>query len=159
MAARTLTEAAQAAKMIRQELKAAFPATTFGVRSRNFSMGDAVDVAWTDGPQVDQVNAVVRKYQYGSFDGMQDLYEYTNTRDDIPQAKYVQTHRTISVERKREACELLSRMYGVEVAIDEWGGVNGPYIEDLHEWPSTIVHRMFSGAYKGCSLDMSEGVR
>ena len=90
--------AAQTAKAIKSELKKEFPAIKFSVKSSNFSMGNSVDVSWVDGPSQSQVSAITGKYQYGSFDGMQDLYEYTNSRDDIPQAKWVQTSRTISDE-------------------------------------------------------------
>ena len=36
-----------------------------------------------------QLKSEFSKYEYGRFDGMQDLYEYTNVRDDIPQTKYL----------------------------------------------------------------------
>ena len=93
---RQLTEAAQVAKLIRQDLKKTFPGTKFRVKSSNFSMGDSVDVYWEDGVPDELVKKRIKKYQYGHFDGMQDLYEYSNTRDDIPQAKYVHTQRTMS---------------------------------------------------------------
>lgn len=100
------TESARAAAAIRKELKAAFPQEKFRVRSRNFAGGDAVDVyvgayVETDRPDnwggfqkepdavLKQAEAIASKYQYGRFDGMTDCYEYTNTRKDIPQAKYV----------------------------------------------------------------------
>lgn len=103
------TPAAQAAALIRKELKAAFPNEPFRVRSRNFSMGDAVDIyigAYVGRGTFDQFNRefteptesmvkareIVGKYQYGRFDGMTDSYEYTNSRKDIPQAKYVHVH-------------------------------------------------------------------
>lgn len=87
---RKLSEAAQAAKAIRKELKAAFPGVKFSVRSENFAGGNAVNVTWSD-PAADQkaVNELVKKYQYGHFNGMDDIYEYSNTNSDLPQAKYV----------------------------------------------------------------------
>lgn len=93
---RKLTPAAQAAKMIKSELKKAFPSVVFRVVSDNYSMGDAVRISWVDGVTTEQVNDIARKYQYGSFDGMTDSYEYTNNRDDIPQTKYVQLARNYS---------------------------------------------------------------
>jgi glyceraldehyde-3-phosphate dehydrogenase/erythrose-4-phosphate dehydrogenase len=116
---RQLTEAAKAAKMIRQELKKAFPSTKFSVTSSNYSMGDSVRIDWTDGVTTDQVNAIVRKYQYGSFDGMTDSYNYTNSRNDIPQAKYVQTHRRYS-EQAEMTCfeEVKSAYHGFESVTD-----------------------------------------
>ena len=93
---------AQAAAAIRSELKVAFPGITFGVRSDSGSMTDSVHISWIDGPTVKEVEAITGKYQQGHFDGMTDMYEYSNTRKDIPQTKYVMESRTISQARKDE---------------------------------------------------------
>lgn len=90
------SSAASCAEAIRAELKAKFPGYKFTVRSSNFAGGNSVDISWTDGVTVGEVEAITNKYQYGSFNGMEDIYEYTNTREDIPQAKWVGTHREIS---------------------------------------------------------------
>lgn len=90
-----LSPHAACAKAIRTELKQHFPSVKFSVTSDSFSMGNSVDISWTDGPTSEQVNAITKKYQYGSFDGMTDSYNNTNNRDDIPQAKYVHTSRQI----------------------------------------------------------------
>ena len=87
---------AAAAQAIRQDLKKAFPSVKFRVRSDSFSMGNSVDVSWTDGPTRSDVDRIIGRYQYGHFDGMQDLYEYSNRRDDLPQAKYVSGSRSMS---------------------------------------------------------------
>jgi hypothetical protein len=92
------TTHAQAAKLIRQDLKKVFPSTKFEVRSSSFAGGNSVDIRWNNGPTDNQVDEVVGKYQYGSFDSMQDLYEHTNRRKDIPQVKFVQTSRTVEKE-------------------------------------------------------------
>ena len=84
---------AGAAAAIKQELKEAFPNIKFSVRSDSFSGGDSVHIAWTDGPTTRQVEYISGKYQYGHFNGMEDIYENTNSRDDIPQAKYISEHR------------------------------------------------------------------
>lgn len=85
-----MTQAAQAAKAIRKELKEKFPQGDFRVRSENFSMGDAVNVYILEGTaDRTEVQKTVSKYQYGHFDGMTDCYEYSNRRDDLPQAKWV----------------------------------------------------------------------
>jgi len=93
MAKSEITPWAAAAKAIRKDLKQAFPDTKFKVTSCSFSMGDAVDVRWTNGPTVEEVDRITQKYQYGRFDGMTDSYSMNNTREDIPQAKYVQCQR------------------------------------------------------------------
>jgi len=87
---------AKAAKAIRKELKERFPNTKFQVTSRSFSMGNSVDVEWTDGESRKNVESIINKYQYGHFNGMEDIYENSNSRDDIPQVKFVQTRRNMS---------------------------------------------------------------
>jgi len=47
---RQLTGAALTAKVIKTRLKALYPSVKFSVRSDVFSMGDSVDIRWTDGP-------------------------------------------------------------------------------------------------------------
>ena len=105
-----MTTHAATAKAIRQELKSIFPTVKFSVTSESFSMGNAVRIGWEDGATVEQVDSIVKKYQYGSFNGMEDLYEIDNNNDDIPQVKYVQTSRNFSEAAKREAA--------VELGID-----------------------------------------
>lgn len=119
------TGAANTAAAIREELKAAFFGVKFSVKSSNFAGGDSVDVSWTDGPTRDEVEAIVNKYQYGHFNGMEDLYEYSNRREDLPQAKYVQTHRTMSPEA--EALILTNCPYLLER--EEWDKKRGIYRE------------------------------
>lgn len=102
MSTREKSSHAAAAQAIRQDLKKAFPGVKFRVRSSSFSMGNSVDVDWTDGPTRDDVNRIIGRYQYGHFDGMQDLYEYSNRRNDLPQAKYVSGNRSMSEEVRAE---------------------------------------------------------
>jgi hypothetical protein len=78
---------ARASANIKRELSQAFPGIAFSVRSDSFSGGDSVDVHWENGPTTKEVEAITSKYQEGSFDGMQDLYEY----DHSPMAKAVST--------------------------------------------------------------------
>lgn len=113
---KTKSTAANAAAAIRAELKTAFPDIKFSVTSDNFAGGDAVRVSWADGATDEQVNNIVKKYQYGSFNGMEDIYEYTNTREDLPQSKYVSTSRTISEEINETVFNSLKSMYSEDVA-------------------------------------------
>ena len=99
-ASKELTKSAQTAKAIRQLLKEKYPTIKFSVRSDNFSMGNSVDISWNLGPKEKEINYLVSKYQYGHFDGMIDMYEYSNCREDIPQAKFVQTSRDYKTEEE-----------------------------------------------------------
>ena len=87
-----------AAKNMRIELKAAFPAVKFSVKSRRASMMDAIDVSWIDGPTVDQVDEIIQRYRAGRFDGMDDSYNYERNawRDAFGDAKYVSGGRSLS---------------------------------------------------------------
>jgi hypothetical protein len=103
---------ARAAQMIKQELKTIFPTTTFSVKSRSYAGGDSVDIEWDNGPTTEQVNEISKKYQYGHFDGMIDLYEISNNREDIPQSKFVMTRRNITDDIKLQACKVFAEHYG-----------------------------------------------
>ena len=69
----TYISPADTAKLIRTALKRAFPRTTFSVRTRTYSMGASVDVAWQDGPAAPLVEPVTGQFAGGRFDGMIDL--------------------------------------------------------------------------------------
>lgn len=68
-----LSTSAAAAVEIRKSLKKAFPGIKFSVTSESYSMGNSVNVSWTDGPMHKLVDAIVNMYRYGRFDGIQDL--------------------------------------------------------------------------------------
>jgi hypothetical protein len=110
---RTLSEAAKAAKMIRTELKAAFPGVKFEVTSDNYSMGNSVNIRWKDNPSCKAVKAITDKYEYGAFDGSQDLYEINNRREDIPQTKYVQLMFSWSPSKKEELTQIICKKFNV----------------------------------------------
>ena len=89
---------AATAAAIKAELSAAFPGVKFSAKSDSYAGGDSVNVSWTDGPTEKAVKMLTGKYEMGSFNGMEDIYEYTNSREDIPQVKYVFERREISPE-------------------------------------------------------------
>lgn len=99
---RVKTPHAAAAQAIRQDLKKAWPGVKFAVTSQGYSMGNSVSVRWTDGPTAAEVGAITGRYQAGHFDGMQDIYEYTNLRADIPQVKFVSCSREMSDDVRAE---------------------------------------------------------
>jgi hypothetical protein len=78
----------EVAKIIREDLKAAFPGQKFSVRSSTFAGGSAIDVVWTDGPSYNEVNNVVAHYASRGFDGMIDMsYSFQHAR--LPNGKIV----------------------------------------------------------------------
>lgn len=133
-----ISSQAAAAQLIRKELKAAFPSIKFCVNSRSFSMGDAVDVRWMDGPTVEQVDAFTDKYQYGRFNGMEDMYEITNRVEGLPQTKYVQTSRSMSPETRASIIKMISQKYaGCENFTGE------EYVKEQGQWGSALIYREY----------------
>jgi len=106
------------ANAIKKELKTKFPNIKFSVKSQNFAGGNSVTIRYTDGTAKPEVEDVTRKYQYGHFDGSIDLYEYSNTRKDIPQAKYVMVERDFSPEAKQKLMKVLAKEYNIAEQID-----------------------------------------
>jgi hypothetical protein len=98
---KTLSKAAQVAKLLKQKGKEL--GLTLSASSQYFAGGNSVDVNITKGSDkaVDELNKFSSQFKYGSFDGMNDIYNYTNCREDIPQTKYL----TIN---DRRAAEILT---------------------------------------------------
>lgn len=114
-----LTGAAATAAAIRARLKKEFPGVKFSVTSKNFSMGNSVDIDWTDGPFYDQVNDITYQYCYGRFDGQQDLSYNVDIDPALgcPGSKFVSCHRRLSPEYKAKIKEVLESRY----IPDQWG--------------------------------------
>lgn len=74
--------AADTAKLIRAALKEAFASIKFSVRSKTYSGGASIDVRWIDGPTAHQVEAIAKKFEGASFDGMTDSMSYRDAQLD-----------------------------------------------------------------------------
>ena len=80
---------AQAAAQIRKKLKeAGFKAS---VTSFQASMCDGVRIYCqeSDLAKSEQINEICMPYQYGHFNGMEDIYEYSSMIPGLPQVKFV----------------------------------------------------------------------
>jgi Large polyvalent protein associated domain 29 len=129
------TQSAICAKAIKAELTKAYPNIKFSVSSENFSMGNAVRVSYEDGPTTEIIEAITEKYQYGHFDGMTDMYENSNRRDDLPQAKYVTVSRHMSETTKLSLIEKLSKI---------WQGFSyDSYVESAGLYGYNLTYREF----------------
>ena len=121
------TQSANCANAIKKLLSSKYPTMKFSVKSDNFANGNSVDIHWNLGPTTDEIEKLVGQFQYGHFDGMIDLYEYSNTRDDIPQAKFVQSQRDFRNEEEIANNKL------------KW---NDPNHKNLWKEEKTLWHRM-----------------
>ena len=95
----TNTTAAIVARQIKKELKEI--GVKSQVTSKNFSMGNSVDIYVDDlSPEkFAEVQKICMKYQLGHFDGMTDSYEYSNVANNlVGQVKYVNITNFMSIE-------------------------------------------------------------
>lgn len=130
------SEVAKCAQAIRKELKSIFPHIKFEIHSRSYSGGCSVDVRYINGVPTESVEKVVRKYEYGSFDGMTDCYNYDNSRSDIPQAKYVLVQREISNDVYSKVEADIAKNYGLENPSDE-----NEWFKKFGFWKNSVVSR------------------
>ena len=145
-------------KNLRRELKDAFPETKFSVRSRSYSGGDSIDINWTDGPTTEVVEKISGKYQQGSFNGMEDIYEYSSSNvwpDVFGGAKYVMTNRSYSNEAYLQAVAEVEKEWGIKLKVS-YTSFNSAYISNeddknvddagsAHYWSgSQLVNRKLS---------------
>jgi hypothetical protein len=74
-------DAAEAAKMIRAELKRVFkrPGRFFSVRTDKYAGGASIDIRWTDGPTSAEVDSLVRGFSGKRFEGMTDCSYYADS--------------------------------------------------------------------------------
>ena len=97
-----LSRVAKVSKAIRQDLKAM--GIKAKVQSSSSSWSDAVRVYLSnERPEVvDKVNKLVCKYKAGYFDGMNDIYEYTNNNDLSVEYIFVENIIDNSIRDKAE---------------------------------------------------------
>lgn len=67
------------AKLVRKDLKAAFPNDKFSVRKGTGTASAWLSVSWTDGPEYSHVRAVADQFRGEQFNGQTDNYEQLDT--------------------------------------------------------------------------------
>lgn len=115
------------AKLVRAELKAAYPGTKFSVRTRNSL---TLEIEWTDGPATVVIKAMTDKYAGQGFDPMQDMRTDRKAGTEIDGIRYefltdfvfVTRHISPEVEAeiKQELAEAISRDTGEPVDLILW---------------------------------------
>lgn len=157
MAKRQLSTAAQAAAQIRKELKKHGIKAT--VRSGGGSMTDKVSVSVKSEIMPTTYKALesfCNQYQMGHFNGMEDIYEYSNTRDDLPQVDFVFVEYRPCDELMQDAWDF----YRYESNnTDKPSDINEAVAEfnddfDLH--PQNIARRIISGYAYGHTATISQ---
>lgn len=100
---KAISEHAAVAKAIRAELKK--NGIKARVHSESYTGGNSVHVCLQDAlpAVVKNVSLFADQYQMGNFNGMEDIYDYSNVNDDLPQVKYVFVECSYSDELKQAA--------------------------------------------------------
>ncbi|WP_267436666.1 LPD29 domain-containing protein [Erwinia psidii] len=99
-----------AAKNIRILLKKNFPGVKFSVRMRDYN---ALYVSWTDGPTKEAVEGITNKFEEGSVNTIEDIYEYniTGFHRVYGGVKYLFYSRDLTDALIAESIELLRKEY------------------------------------------------
>jgi len=86
---RFVSNYSRAGKMIRAFMKA--NGFVGSVRGQSYSGGSSIVVRVSDlsPDRLAILKGYCDQFEYGSFNGMEDIYEYNNVRDDLPQVSYV----------------------------------------------------------------------
>ncbi len=119
MAETLYISAVDTAKLVRKDLKAAFPGIKFSVRTDTYSMGASIDIHWQDGPTADEVQKVVARYEGSRFDGMTDYKENVYQTDEQGRrvhygSDYIHTHRHYSAAFLEPVARQVAKDWGIE---------------------------------------------
>ena len=147
MKQRRITTAALAAKEIRKEIKAAFPAVAFRCTCDNYSGGDSVDVNIADQPYevYKAIEQIVGKYQMGKFNGMEDIYEYSNRDSELPQVKYTFVRNEMTDTKKQEVFAKVRNYWcGGDALPESYDEARNIWFENTRCYVSELVWRTFN---------------
>ena len=134
---------AQAAAQIRKFIKSI--GIKASVRSESYAGGSSIRIHLTDQTEEveEKINSFAKQFQYGSFDGQTDSYNYDNVVNGLPQVSYVFVENTISDEKSAEIWDNLIKT-DPNIPLDAKPSDN---IKFYGEWGFTIIHRVFHGTW------------
>ncbi len=121
-----LSKAAQVAKLLKNKAK------ELGMKvkasSQYFAGGNSVTVKVLTGSNINlkKLKDYSDQFEYGKFDGMNDIYNYDNVNDSIPQTKY------LSVDDER-AYYIAKDLKGDAYDDYTWS-VNGEKVRGYYQW-------------------------
>jgi hypothetical protein len=105
-------DANTASKMLKADLKATFPGVKFSVRLERASMVASLNVSWTDGPTLGEVDLIADQFCGQGFDGMTDSTTYRDTLYKGEPVHFsttsVSTSRHTSIELRQRAINALA---------------------------------------------------
>jgi hypothetical protein len=115
--------------------------------SEIYSMGSSVRVEVEDLPpaKMAELKAYAGQFQYGHFNGMEDIYEYSN-RQDLPQAKFVFVENRMSEGLKQSVYDYMKENYaGMEGAPANVKDAGSYFNADFNAYASDLIGKLFRG--------------
>lgn len=109
------SEHAQAAAMMKKHLQGM--GLKASAKSDSFSMGNSVHITVLT-PNLTptrraEIKTYCNRFQYGHFNSMEDIYEYSNKTSDLPQSKYVSVEFTQSDAMRETIKEYVAKIDGI----------------------------------------------
>lgn len=142
----TVSAHAAAAKLIRTELK------NHGVKARVRATFDRIDVSLADPTPAIRasVESFCSQFVAGHFDGMTDCYEYSKTRKDIPQVRFIFVMADYSDELKQAAWDYCRGHWeGMSEAPESHKKAGSFYAKSHDRYGDQMIHRTLSEARAG----------
>lgn len=140
-------------KIIATILKESWPSVAFKI---SMTKRDRIEVAWIDGPARDAVEHILDMFEGGRWNGMDDIYEYSNANCVFDRQIIVSTwrycfaQRSISEARRAEAIEAYNAT--MHEPYNHWLAQDQHWLKKLLDEESTRFPRLASATF--AKLDM-----
>lgn len=137
-------------KLIRADLKKAFPGVKFSVRGERASMMTATRISWTDGPDERTVDEVVANYRAKERDATGDYWDARETTDPEGNrvyygSDYVTLSRRISEKYMDAAKVKTAELMGVEEVLDNgYTPEDGVNLYAVEEFTGVPLHNGYA---------------
>ena len=140
---------AMAGKLIRQFLKASN--IDGKVSGQGYAGGSSIRVHVVDlkPAQAKLVEDFAKQFEYGSFDGMEDIYRYDNVNKELPQVSHVFINNVVSPSLSQSIWDFARARYaGLESAPADYKEAYNFYVADSNMYASSYIFRLFAGGYQ-----------
>lgn len=102
-----MSDHARAAANLKTLLAKTYPGVKFSVKSSSYSGGDSIRVKYDLGPVAKEVEAIAKKFQEGTFNGMDDSYHYDHRPESEAWHSVMGSTRYVFVDRDIPMAESL----------------------------------------------------
>ena len=120
------------------------------VSGQSYSGGSSIRIYVEDlqPAVVAQLERYCRQFEYGSFNGMEDIYEYNNVNDDLPQVSYVFVENRMSDALRQQIWDFARGYYnGLENSPVNALEAMNYYCSNFDRYGQQVMYRLFAGGY------------